>query len=98
MAMSGPLETIRAAKLNGPDLSLPISKHKPCGQACEHCGAVFDGDPSEWLDALANWFRSQRNLHAALAAERARKDLTDLLNSYDDEIDELRDELSGLQP
>jgi hypothetical protein len=40
-AMSGPLETIRAAKLNGPGLSLPISKHKPCGQACEHCGAVF---------------------------------------------------------
>jgi hypothetical protein len=35
-AMSGPLETIRAVKLNGPDLS-----NKSCGQACEHCSAVF---------------------------------------------------------
>jgi hypothetical protein len=28
-AMSGPLETIQAAKLNGPDLSSPNSKHEP---------------------------------------------------------------------
>jgi hypothetical protein len=40
-AISGPLETIRAAKLNGPELSPPNSKPKPCGQACKHCGAVF---------------------------------------------------------
>lgn len=39
--MSGPLETIRAAEPNGPELSPPNSKHKPCGQACEHCSAVF---------------------------------------------------------
>jgi hypothetical protein len=41
MAMSGPLETIRAVKPNGPDLSPPNSKHKPCSQACKHCSAVF---------------------------------------------------------
>jgi hypothetical protein len=40
-ATSGPLETIRAAKLNGPELSPPNLKHKPCGHACEHCSAVF---------------------------------------------------------
>jgi hypothetical protein len=41
MAISGPLETIRAATLNGPEVSPPNSKHKPCGQACKNCGAVF---------------------------------------------------------